>query len=178
MISILYRADKRIFESGEKIVTAGEFTEKHPEAGRLAEALLERTRPKDKPKRNASLMLFEEESCARRYWAKMSNGRLYRISIDTKEIRHRGDMHLVDQIAARLESGATAEDLAEAYWRGATTETPCIEVLVNAGVVDSTLGSEAERIALFRHNYGIPEHPPETDEEFDKRVFGTTHSTD
>lgn len=178
MTLTLFRADKRILVPGDTIMTAGDFSKMHNEDGRLAEELLARTRPDDKPKRDACLMLFEEEQCARNYWANMSKGRLYQVTIDPQAIRHRGDMHLVNEIAAQLMAGGTADALAHAYWRGDMTATPCVEVLTTAGIVLTEFGSEAERIALFKQLRGIAEPAYESDDDFDERVFGIKRSRD
>jgi hypothetical protein len=95
---VFFRADKRPFKSGDPIRTAGEFMSKHPEKGKLAEVALEKSRPRKKPKRKECLMLFEDEECARDHWAKMKDGKLYRVEIDDDDILHRGDMKLVDAI--------------------------------------------------------------------------------
>jgi hypothetical protein len=59
---VFFRADKRSFKAGQRISTAGEFVNKHPEKGKLAELALERSRPAGKPKRGECLMLLKMKS--------------------------------------------------------------------------------------------------------------------
>jgi hypothetical protein len=112
-MGIYYRADKRCFEPGATIGTAGEFMLLHSEDGRLTEELLAQRKPQSKPNRGECLMLFEEEECAKDYWAKLAAGKLYTINMSSGSILHRGDMHIIDEIAAKLKKGERADELAD-----------------------------------------------------------------
>lgn len=157
---IYYRADKRIFTPGAEIATAGEFVSRHPRDGALAESLLDERKPSMKPKRNDCLMLFEDEECAKDHWAKMTGGKLYTVSVAEGAILHRGDMNIVNEIAKKLIKGECAIELADSYWTGTTSGSPCIEVLVSSGTVVEQLGSEAERVAHFKKMSGISSSKP------------------
>jgi hypothetical protein len=157
---VFFRADKRPFKSGDPIGTAGEFMSKHPEKGKLAEAALEKSRPRKKPKRQECLMLFEDEECARDHWAKMADGRLYRVEIDDDDILHRGDMKLVDAIGETLSKSAAADVSKEMtkYWNGEDCGG-CMETLARHGVVLEELGDEKSRIERFKKLIGFSRSP-------------------
>ena len=167
---ITYRADKRSFQRGDMIKTAGEFHDKHPENGRVAEGLLEARRPVGKPTRRECLMVFETQDTARNHWAKMINGKLYEVEIEVARILHRADMRLVDQIGNSLSTPSIAEQLADSYWAGEMTGQPIVEILLPSATVSALISdSEAERKAHFRKLYRIPEPDSrEHDEEMER----------
>lgn len=165
-----YRVDKRPFGQGDRIVTAGEFAEMHPEKGKRAEEILEAQRPEDKPIRRQCLMVFEDEVCARRHWSKMSDGKLYEVELTATAILHRGDMRFVDAIGEALDDAAAASQLARQYWDGEMTAKPIVEVLLLDGKVSAVISdSEHERLVEFKKVYQIRGFDPnESDEEWDQ----------
>ncbi|WP_105421850.1 hypothetical protein [Neorhizobium sp. T25_27] len=130
-----FRADKRVFEQGDAINTAGHFEDKHPEAGRHLEALMRERKPADKPDRSECLMLFRDEEAARLFHSKMTGGHLYRVYADPASILHEGDMNLVNQLAVLVAAGEAPIDGIDRYWREERTDTPIIEVLLKSAVI-------------------------------------------
>ena len=168
---LYYRADKRPFMPGDPIRTAGDFSDSHPPALKLAEKLLASTKSDAKPSRADCLMLFENEECAREYCAKLIAGRLYKVRISPEAILHRGDMHIVDTIGLKLSKHEDASADAKAYWSGQENDLPCIEVLVAAGIVEEELEfTSAERKQRIRRVYGVTSSPA-TDEDLDAIIF-------
>jgi len=74
---LLFRADKRDFEVGDVIATAGHYFDKFPEKTQLLEQRLEGFRPNDKPRRIDCLFLFESLDLAKRHWTIMKQRKLY-----------------------------------------------------------------------------------------------------
>lgn len=144
---LYYRADKRLFNPGEKIRTAGLFHSETTEAGTKTISLLDDKRPADKPERLKCLMLFENEECARNYCALMdcSTRKLYSVSISEDAVLHRADMHIVDNIDAAYRDNAMPDDnLPHDYWCGVLLKDPCVEVLVEEGTVVAQLEFSSE----------------------------------
>jgi hypothetical protein len=172
---VFFRADKRPFKPGDPIRTAGEFMSKHREKGKFAEAALEKSRPPKKPTRQRCLMLFEDEECARDHWAKMKDGRLYRVEIDDADILHQGEMKLVDAIGEALSKSASADVSTETtkYWNGEDSGR-CMETLASEGVVLEELGDEKSRIERFKKLIGFSRslEPEPFQEEVERLIPG------
>lgn len=169
-----FRSDKRIFQPGQVIRTAGHFIEMHPDTGKRTEELLEAARPEHKPKRGTSLMLFESEDEARKFCAKMSGGRLYAIEATDAKNQHRGDMTLVNHIAALVEAGTDVPaHLPTDYWNEVATPEPILEVLLESAVVEADLNyTQEERDAFIRTLYQIKPKPyAATDDDDDWPLF-------
>lgn len=169
-----YRVDKRPFRPGDTVRTAGEFSDKHPDKGKRAEEILEAGRPEGKPVRRGCLMVFEEEACARRHWAKMSGSKLYEVEIDSAAILHRGDMRHVDALGEALDDEAESTRLAGQYWEGQLTAAPIVEVLLLEAQVSAVISdSEAERKEEFKKIYQIRGiDPNDPDEDWDEFIKG------
>ncbi len=169
-----FRADKREFEPGDPIRTAGQFQSMHNEAGMKMEAALSKGRPDGKPDRAECLMLFEDEDCARKHWSKMSNGKLYTVAAQEGEVLHRGDMRLAESIGDGAHRGNDVSELARRYWEGELTDSPCVEVLVLEGVIVECIGMEAERVEEFRSRFLSQREDSEPFEEEFNRLFDKT----
>lgn len=152
-----FRSDKRIFQPGQVMKTAGHFIEMHPEAGKRTERLLEATRHRHKPKRGTSLMLFESEQEARKFCAELSGGHLYSIEATNAKIQHRGDMALVNQIAALLAAGTDIPShIPTDYWNEVLTPEPIKKVLLESAFAEVDLNyTQQEREAFIRALYQI-----------------------
>lgn len=158
-------------EPNRPVTTAGIFISKHPLKGKEAERILARRKPESKPERSVCLMVFEDENCARRHWAKMSGGKLYEVQIVKADILHRGDMRLVDEIGESLTYEAVAEKIADRYWAGEITDKPIVELLLREAIIARLISDDhAERRAEFKRCFGIkgmdPQDTGENDEEF------------
>lgn len=176
---IYFRADKRDFAEGAPISTAGEFMSKHNDAGEAMEKALEAARPKEKkPPRAECLMLFEDEDCARKHWAKMTDGKLYSVSIGETPVLHRGDMKLAEEVGERAMKGEDVTDLAKKYWDEKHTDNPCVEVLVREGIVTRLIGTDEERKQYFRARFIRRADCPEPfEKEFEDLLKGGKSKT-
>ena len=125
----VFRADKRRFETGQSITTAGEFADRNPD-GRRLEELFDSSRPLGKPARIGSLFLFENCRVAELHWAKMTGGILYECAINPSAIAHRGDMRLVDIAGEALRKNNDPLPYIGGYWAGTGTEKPRWELLI------------------------------------------------
>jgi hypothetical protein len=174
-----FRVDRRVFRAGDPIATAGEFSGKHPEKGKKAEEILAARKPDGKPDRTGCVMVFEDESCARKHWVKMIGGKLYEVEILRADIQHRADMRLVDAIGEALSDDAKARELADRYWAGDMTDNPIVEVLLPRATARRLIsGDEKERRAEFKRIYmgGTAVARP-LDEEWDEfTTFGKGQS--
>ena len=146
---LYFRADKRNFRPGDQIRTAGHFMSMHNQLGKAVEKALASVRPAGKPSRETCLMLFEDETCAREFCARM-NGTLNIASIAAGSILHRGDMHLIEEMARRVEERKEFLNEARRYWDGELTKVPCVEVLVRAGTIVDLIEDEYDREAEFQ----------------------------
>lgn len=175
-----FRVDRRVFKAGDPISTAGEFSGKHPKKGKKAEEILAARKPDGKPDRTSCVMVFEDESCARKHWVKMKGGKLYEVEISSADIQHRADMRLVDAIGEALSDDAKARELADRYWAGDVTATPIVELLLPRATATRLIsGDEKERQAEFKRIYmgGTAASRP-VDEEWDEfaKTFGKGQS--
>jgi hypothetical protein len=121
----------------------------HNQLFKAVEKALASARPAGKTPRENCLMLFEDETWARDFCARM-NGTLYIISIAAGSILHRGDMHLIEEMAGTVERGEDVFNEALRYWDGELTKDPCVEVLVRAGTVFDLIEDEYDREAEFQ----------------------------
>lgn len=150
----LYRADKRDFNIGDLIVTAGEFTTKNPEGSARIEHIFESVRPENKPTRSNCLYLFEDISVAKKHWSKMTEGKLYEVEIDENLILHRADMRLVDD-AFLAEEESEAIKCASNYWEGQETTTSRIEVLVQNATVTNIVSKDQHERGNFLKSWAL-----------------------
>lgn len=146
---LLYRADKRIFNIGEVIQSANEFTTKNPPGSNAIEQLFDTMRPEGKPNRFGCLFLFDDLVHAKKHWSKMTDGKLYVVEICANSILHRGDMQLIDR-AYRSGDDGQRQRCAREYWGGTETQGSVIETLVEkATVVDVVSKDQEERKAYL-----------------------------
>lgn len=146
-----YRVDRRLFNVGDEIVTAGEYYSEFEGVAREVEDALEARRPQAKRLRTECLFVFEDEKCAKKHWSKMTNGKLYKVSIDHTEISHRGDMAQMDAMKQACELGQDMTEIAAAYWRGEHSSSPEIEIMISSAVVTAVLStSDSERRDYFK----------------------------
>lgn len=142
---ILYRADKREFKQGQEIQSANQFQELNPRGSDKVERIFEAKRPDTKPSRLDALYLFEDFVVAKKHWSKMKDGKLYEVRVEDSEVRHRGDMRLVDE-AFGCSDLADIEACADRYWAGEMTASPIMELLVQSAAVSAVLSKDqAER---------------------------------
>lgn len=147
---VFYRADKRDFAVGNCVVSAGHFRTKNPEGSQLIEDVFEKERPPDLPNRD-SLYVFESLSDAKKHWSKMTDGKLYAVEVDPKDVWHRGDMSFVNDAYKNRDKIDFVHDCAQRYWRGEWSDRPIVEVLVRqAHVTEIISNDESERTAFFR----------------------------
>lgn len=152
----LYRVDKRDFGIGDEVVSAQEYYYKFRELSKKVEDILETYRPINKTKRTSCVFSFENELDAKKHWAKMSNAKLYLISLGNNEILHRGDMTLLDEMQAVLEKGEDVSELAKKYWDGYLSDNPVIEILTKEIIVTEIISkSDLERLEYFKKIYYI-----------------------
>lgn len=151
-----YRVDRRLFEVGQKVGTAGEYYGEFNCIGKEIEDALESIRPKGKKSRTKCLFVFEDEQCAKKHWSKMINGKLYEVSIESATIFHRGDMAQMDVMKLVRESGKDMGEVAEAYWREEFSNSPEIEVMVSCAVVTRVLStSDSERGEYLQNRWRV-----------------------
>ena len=141
-----YRVDRRLFEVGEEICTASEYYDKFEKIAKDVEDALELSRPEDMKPRTECLFVFEDEQCARKHWSKMIDGKLYEVSIKNANVFHRGDMAQLNVMKQLHEIGQSMSEVAKAYWRGETSYSPEIEIMVSNAIVTRVLStSDSER---------------------------------
>jgi hypothetical protein len=100
----------------------------HNNLFKAVEKALEAARPAGKTPRKKCLMLFENKNCAKKLWATMNDGgKLYTVTLDSRCILHRGDMHLVENMATTMRYGEDLSRQARMYWDGQLTDKPCVE---------------------------------------------------
>ncbi|MBM3967248.1 MAG: hypothetical protein FJ308_19620 [Planctomycetes bacterium] len=140
----LFRADKRDFEVGARIFTAGEYYKKFPAETKTLEDGFETHRPEAKPNRRDCLFLFESLDAAKKHWSIMSDGKLYKVEVEDNAILHRGDMNWLDVIADHIRENKRTIDLYGKYWAGEITENACVEVLVASAVVVEVISKDQQ----------------------------------
>ena len=152
-----YRADKRDFQPGDVIRSAGEYVGAFSREQRKVERCIDRGRQRHVPSRARSLFVFESLDAAKKHWSKMSDGKLYEVEIDEATIRHRGDMALVEQVHHAFQAGRDIKSLIAAYWNGDLTDAPEIEIMVEDARVMAVISKDqnerrqhlAKRLRLF-----------------------------
>ena len=146
-----FRADKRNFDVGDTIFSAGEFTNLNPAGSQDVEHIFESARPLDKPSRIGSLFLFKDEMAAKKHWSKMSDGNLYLADIEDGIAAFEGDMRLIDEAFLHRSDAAEVWAIAIRYWSGELTENPVVEVLVSSATIVSVISKDQdERRAFFK----------------------------
>lgn len=147
----LYRADKRDFEVGSVVKTAQKFVSLNPNGSQKIEEVFEIMRPQEKPKRDTCLYLFEDLNDAKKHWSKMSDGKLYEVSLLENDILHRGDMELFDKAFMSRDNMETVKTCAKDYWDGKKTTHPIIEILVRQATISRIISKDQnERINYLR----------------------------
>jgi hypothetical protein len=129
-----YRADKRDFEPGDIIRTAGDFLSMHDPFCRAVEKVLELNRPVGKTPRGKCLFLFLDRSAAEEYGFIMRKPIIYQVTI-RGEILHRADLSWFPAMITMLKRGQCARAQARRYWNGQLTKHPLIEVLAGSATI-------------------------------------------
>ncbi len=146
-----FRADKRDFEVGDVITTAGEFQTLNPPDSIYVENVFESVRPTEKPQRLGNLYLFRNEIVAKKHWSKMTGGNLYTARVDDFSLHHEGDMRLVNMAYENRLDTSKVESLAKDYWSGIFTTNPMIEVIVRCAVITNIVSKDQkERVTYFK----------------------------
>jgi hypothetical protein len=154
-----FRADKRLFAVGDELSTASEYVRRFDPDRSVFEFVLNLLRPRRLKPRSAYLFVFESLEAARRHWTKMTNGKLYEVEIDESQIKHRGDMALLER-AFQSEGWLKRLTSMRAYWRSEMLETPVVEITVpTATVVQVISTSENERLLEFIRSRGLVTGP-------------------
>ena len=143
----LFRVDKRDFDVGSVVESANEFVSLNPNESQVIEEIFERMRPQEKPKRDSCLYLFEDLNDARKHWSKMTDGKLYEVTLIEDDILHRGDMELFDKAFISRDNIETVKMCANEYWSGKNTKHPIIEILVIQATISRIISKDQnERI--------------------------------
>ncbi len=150
-----FRADKRQFEVGDLITSAGEFACLNPAGSEEVESIFESARPLDKPSRIGSLFLFKDEMAAKKHWSKMSNGNLYLATIEGGSAIFEGDMRLIDEAFLIRSDAAEVRSIAVRYWNGELTKSPIVEVLVSAARIASVISKDQEERRAFLKSWAL-----------------------
>lgn len=149
---ITYRIDNREFIKGGIIPPQKRYQHELDDGKKLVEEILETNRPKDKPKRNEILMLFEKCEDAKRHWIKQIGSRFYKTTISEDDLLHKGDYNKVEEIFKNRDDLVIANKIAVDYWNGMMSVKPIIEIFVHQASVDEVISnSEEER----RNEYSI-----------------------
>ena len=82
----------------------------------------------------------------------MTDGKLYEVRIEDSEVRHRGDMRLVDA-AFCCSDLADIEACADRYWNGEMTASPRMELLVQSATVSAILSKDQVERRHFLLNW-------------------------
>lgn len=135
----LFRVDKRDFEVGDIIESAKEFLRKGPPGAIEIEKQFEKMRPDTFLPRTHCLFLFERINDAQKHWSKMSEGKLYEVTVDNISILHRADMNLVDLAYKNLKDEDKVKFYATQYWSGVLCSSSIVEVLVRSATVSSII---------------------------------------
>ncbi len=163
MCRVYFRVERKPSVNDTNLLPTGKFMEEHPDKGIKAEETLEdRRRPPDKPTRPSAFYIFEDEDCAKWYWAKTKvktpDARLYRVK-KVGEILHRGDMKLVDAIG-ETNDPAERKQHADDYWASVIGDKACVEVLVeSATIIDEIVLTEKDRKDIWTKR-GITRYDP------------------
>lgn len=152
------RADKRDFNVGDVVTSAREFTVLNPQGSQDVEDVFERVRPLGKPKRIGNLYLFKDEISAKKHWSKMTDGKLYRATFDSKLPRHEGDMCLFNQAFELRTNIDEVEKLANRYWAGDLTEKPIIEVIVLQATISEVVSKDQQERRAYLASWGLVHH--------------------
>lgn len=135
----------------------GTYQDAFIQAARLMEDTLEAARAEfpGKPKRADSLFVFDDLHCAESYWRTHDKSYLYEVEVDIGAVEHRGDMHLTDAIGAIFRSVdppdlSRATQLAQRYWQGSQSPTPCQEYLVRSAKAVEKIRGQSDMRAWVR----------------------------
>lgn len=146
-----FRADKRQFEVGDMIKSAGEFGFLNPLGSGDVEEIFERVRPGGKPSRIGSLFLFKDERAAKKHWSKMTGGNLYLAIPIVSSSNHEGDMRLINEAFNQRADATSVEQIASRYWSGELTEEPIVEILAASATISAIISKDQqERQAYFK----------------------------
>lgn len=149
--SKFYRADKRLFSIGGIVRSAGEFLEKNPLGSNEIECVFEKKRPSHLPPRATCLYVFPLLADAKKHWSKMSEGKLYEVTVKQVDILFQADMSHVDEAFRSKALPEKIESCANLYWSGTCSAKPVIEALVRQAHVSDILSiDEGERKAHLK----------------------------
>jgi len=70
---------------------------------------------------------------------------LYEVSIEEKDILHRGDLRIYDAIGDALRNGQPVSDLAREFWQGARWPNPRVELAASKIRVKRKIRDKAPR---------------------------------
>jgi len=145
-IMIAFRIDKRDFSIKSVILPSKKYQKNISDDGRKLEAILEKMRPEDKPKRSDSLFLFETYEEASRFWTIMSNSKFYEVEFNERDVLHIGDMNLTEEMFKNISNDEILEKTAYKYWSSENSIKPRIEILVRKSTVKKIISkSEDDR---------------------------------
>ena len=154
-----YRIDKRDFQIGDFMLPQNEYQNVIDEKRLSAETVLEKHRPKNKPRRKDIIMLFQEFKDAKHFWTIMTNSKFYKSEIDEKDILHIGDFNKVESLFVNINNENEAFRIAKEYWNGTFTESPKPEILLNSACVSKIISnSEKERKNAFAERAGLAQN--------------------
>ena len=125
-----YRADKRNFEVGESIVSAGEFILQNPDGSQEVENIFEKFRPESCCSRKQVLFVFKNECDAKKHWSKMIGGILYEVKVHRDNVLFEADMALFNSAYVEKKDSDAVCRYAKQYWAGNVSEKPIIEVFL------------------------------------------------
>lgn len=150
-----FRVDKRLFAEGDEIRTASEYVGRFDRRRRFFEFVVDLLRPRRLRRRSEYTFVFESEEAARRYWVKMTDGKLYEVDVDEAEIGHRGDMALLET-AFQSHKGIIRIRTIRRYWKGEMSNAPVVEITSRSAIVRRVIStSEDERRRCLVRTYNL-----------------------
>jgi hypothetical protein len=157
---LAYRAHAGAIMVGARVPPSKQFFKDLASPRREIEASFEERRPTDKPARETTVFLFEQERDARDWTLKHRSRALIEVEVDEAQIGHRGDWRWFDRaMALGLDDIDGIRAAADAYWRGEPCGDPAggiWELLVGeARMVREMIIPSDEREAAERRRFGI-----------------------
>jgi len=83
--------------------------------------------------RGRATYVFENLEVALRLLNETKGKHLFELSIDPKDVFHRADLRIYDEIVAALEKGEKVDDLVKAFWEGIERRDPRVEFCIAKG---------------------------------------------
>ncbi|MGX7875057.1 hypothetical protein ACVDG5_022075 [Mesorhizobium sp. ORM6] len=136
---IVWRTDSRRFEPGEEVTSAGDHALTLDAAHVATEQALRDGIPNGRDLRTNSLYTWRDESWARSSW-QYEDKFLYKLEVDTDDIRHTGDVCYYTDTGTAIKKGDSPAESVEAYASGKSYDPklhfkPRVEVLVTKAKV-------------------------------------------